>query len=224
MFHSEAPKNDGQVVHVVTYPGENLGKIASWYTGSRENWKEIGRNNPQISTTRLRLGDRVLIPNRLLVKTAAMPQAFVAGRQGKEPSRISALSSMKGKSSASAKDSDSKKAVASSKSSGKGTDIASKVRKTETTKAEPTKPESAKIEVAKVDADKPEAQAPESAARASLPDALPSNAEQSDAEAPAELASDAPEEETSKSQKFVCRGESCEGLKARTALLPSTRP
>lgn len=69
--------------HYVKYQGETLGLIASWYTGSPNNWKAILQHNPGLDPRRIRKGDLVQVPRSFMVKDVPMTQKFVASKQRK---------------------------------------------------------------------------------------------------------------------------------------------
>jgi len=56
------------VEHTIRYPGETLGKIAGWYTHNESNWHQIHQANSHIQPTRMRIGDRILIPADLVLR------------------------------------------------------------------------------------------------------------------------------------------------------------
>lgn len=64
-------------VHSVTWASENLQVIATWYTGTEKNWKEIANANPNVLPSRLTPGDRILIPPSLVKTRAAMTKSFL---------------------------------------------------------------------------------------------------------------------------------------------------
>ena len=68
----------GYMQHRVSYPGETLGLIADWYTGSISNWKKIAEHNPNLDIYRMRVGDTVLIPNVIVVQKAKFPESVVS--------------------------------------------------------------------------------------------------------------------------------------------------
>lgn len=63
--------------HTVTYPGETLGLIASWYTGSVQNWEEIANENSGIKANKIRIGDTVRIPEDLLSRREPLTKKAV---------------------------------------------------------------------------------------------------------------------------------------------------
>lgn len=190
MMRSAPASEPVNVVHVVTYPGENLGKISSWYTGNYENWREILKVNPQISKDKIHLGDRVLIPSRLLVQRAAMPQSFVAGRVAKNREALARMSDKKDDLKQSKKD----RTVKDVSKDGKLTNKVAIAEKKEK-KVKVEKKESVPAPSVSRESVKPEAGEPPAVEESVAP---------------------SPESETpSRSQMFTCRGEECEGLKNR---------
>ncbi len=71
-------------VHVVRWEGETLSGIAEWYTGSWRNWKAIARANSRIDPDRMRLGNRIQIPESLLKTHQPMPREFMPVRDRQE--------------------------------------------------------------------------------------------------------------------------------------------
>jgi hypothetical protein len=63
--------------HIVEYPGENLGVIAQWHTGSVENWKTIAAENPSVNPRKLKVGDQVSIPRNIVVCTEDLPKEML---------------------------------------------------------------------------------------------------------------------------------------------------
>ena len=66
------------IEHTVKYPGETLGVISKWYTGTAANWRAILAFNPAMKATRIRLGDRVRIPRSLVIRDSPMPKRSAA--------------------------------------------------------------------------------------------------------------------------------------------------
>jgi hypothetical protein len=64
-------------VHKVSYEGENLALISAWYTGSYKNWPAILKNNPQMSPTKMRIGQVINVPRDLVRQTEPMPKEFL---------------------------------------------------------------------------------------------------------------------------------------------------
>ena len=70
--------------HVVKYPGETLGVLAKWYTGSTANWSIIAQENPQVDPRRIRSGMLIRIPRRLMIREKPYsPQAADGRRSNK---------------------------------------------------------------------------------------------------------------------------------------------
>lgn len=64
--------------HKIKWPGENLGLIAHWYTGSAKNWTRLVEANPGIEPRRIKIGDSILIPADLLKTRQPMPIEFLS--------------------------------------------------------------------------------------------------------------------------------------------------
>jgi hypothetical protein len=64
-------------IHEVRWPWETLSHIALWYTGSVSNWEKIAQANPGLKPRRIRVGNRILIPEALLKVRKLMPRDFV---------------------------------------------------------------------------------------------------------------------------------------------------
>ena len=64
-------------IHEVKYPGETLGEISEWYTGSSNNWRRILSDNGYIKTKSLNFGDKIRIDEALMTRKTRMPRAFV---------------------------------------------------------------------------------------------------------------------------------------------------
>jgi hypothetical protein len=65
--------------HTVKYAGETLAMIAGWYTGNSKNWEIILQHNPGLDVKRIRIGDVILIPQELVVKSDPLPEKLVKG-------------------------------------------------------------------------------------------------------------------------------------------------
>ncbi|WP_153305725.1 LysM peptidoglycan-binding domain-containing protein [Desulfogranum mediterraneum] len=74
--------------HTIRWPGENLIRIARWYTGSGKNWIRIVEANPTVDHRRLEIGEPILIPMELIKNREPMPAAYrmPVSPQKKEPS------------------------------------------------------------------------------------------------------------------------------------------
>lgn len=59
--------------HTIKWAGENLIRISWWYTDSGKNWLQIIEANPSIDPKRIKIGDSILIPEKLLVTNEPMP-------------------------------------------------------------------------------------------------------------------------------------------------------
>ncbi|MFZ0614767.1 MAG: LysM domain-containing protein [Desulfobacterales bacterium] len=64
--------------HTVARTGETLAAISLWYTGAAENWKRLVEANDNLEPRRIKIGDRILIPEELLKTRQPMPADFMA--------------------------------------------------------------------------------------------------------------------------------------------------
>jgi len=64
--------------HTVTWPGETLSLIASWYTGSSRNWRKLAAANPGLNPDRIKGGNVIYIPPALLKTRVPLPQKVAA--------------------------------------------------------------------------------------------------------------------------------------------------
>jgi hypothetical protein len=71
------PKVATYFIRTVTWPNESLSIIAAWYTGQIDNWKILVEANPELDPNRMRIGDKVRIPEELLKTREPMTQEFV---------------------------------------------------------------------------------------------------------------------------------------------------
>jgi len=60
------------VDHTVKASGETLFAIAAWYTGQGLNWKQIVEANPGLNPNRIKIGEVIHIPRKLVVRTETM--------------------------------------------------------------------------------------------------------------------------------------------------------
>lgn len=72
------------IFHTVQYPGETLGIISAWYTGTPKNWKVLKEQNSEIDHRRLQIGDEVYIPSELIKRRRPLTPVFVASLSRKE--------------------------------------------------------------------------------------------------------------------------------------------
>jgi hypothetical protein len=79
------------LVHTIQVPGETLGIISFWYTGSVSNWKGIAEYNGKLNPRKLQLGTRILIPDEILKTRRPLPRVFVI-RAMKQQAREESLS------------------------------------------------------------------------------------------------------------------------------------
>ena len=77
------PPQEQYLFHTITYPGETLGVIAAWYTGTAQNWMLIRDANPDLDPARLRLGSVVRVPRRLVIKDTPLPKSAIGGAKAK---------------------------------------------------------------------------------------------------------------------------------------------
>lgn len=73
------PTLNAPLEHKVAYPGETLGLISVWYTGSVENWRKIAQYNKGLEVTKIRIGDRIMIPPDLVKQRNPLPKKVVSG-------------------------------------------------------------------------------------------------------------------------------------------------
>jgi hypothetical protein len=64
--------------HQVCWPGESLSLIAKWYTGKYQNWQQLAVYNPQIDPKRIRIGQKILIPEDILITRDPLPRKVAA--------------------------------------------------------------------------------------------------------------------------------------------------
>ena len=65
-------------VHTVRRSGETLMVISRWYTGSADNWKRLVEANNGINPRRIKVGDKILIPEALMKTQRPMPADFMS--------------------------------------------------------------------------------------------------------------------------------------------------
>ncbi len=61
------------VRHTVKTQGETLYAIAAWYTGQGQNWKLLVDANPGLNPNRMRIGEVIRIPRKLVLRMQPMP-------------------------------------------------------------------------------------------------------------------------------------------------------
>jgi LysM repeat protein len=78
--------------HTVRQSGETLIAISRWYTGATDNWKRLVDVNNGLNPRRIRVGDKILIPEELMKTHQPMPADFMALKapQKSVPSRVKA--------------------------------------------------------------------------------------------------------------------------------------
>jgi hypothetical protein len=72
---------------VVKYWGESVSIIAGWYTGDIKNWEALAAANPDINANRIVQGNRIRIPETLMIKHDPMPKEFVDSFYPKGPGK-----------------------------------------------------------------------------------------------------------------------------------------
>lgn len=75
----------GYILHTVSYSGETLFRIAAWYTGDAENWREIRQFNDGLDPARLKIGSRIKVPLYLNLKTREPMERREKPRLRKKP-------------------------------------------------------------------------------------------------------------------------------------------
>jgi hypothetical protein len=73
---SQIPSTSGFYSHKVRWPNETLYLIAKWYTGNARNWKAIATANPELDPKKIAIGDRIAIPEDLLITRTPLPFSF----------------------------------------------------------------------------------------------------------------------------------------------------
>ena len=64
--------------HTVRWPGESLSLIARWFTGASKNWRKLAKANPRINPNRIKKGNVIVIPTKLLKTREPLPQKVAA--------------------------------------------------------------------------------------------------------------------------------------------------
>ena len=70
--------NSGYYRHIVRWPGESLSLIASWYTGSSKNWRQLAKTNSRLNPKQIKSGNVVMIPTFLMQNRVPLPQKEAA--------------------------------------------------------------------------------------------------------------------------------------------------
>ena len=86
-----APAKSNDYYHKVRYHGETLSTIAEWYTGDRDNWRDLAKANPELSPNHIGIGTTIRVPEKLLRTHRQMPKDFVeavAKRQEAKRARL----------------------------------------------------------------------------------------------------------------------------------------
>lgn len=63
--------------HTVKYSGETVSIIAAWYLGDKMKWEVLAEANPKINPKIIRVGDKILIPESVMVTREPMPKEHV---------------------------------------------------------------------------------------------------------------------------------------------------
>lgn len=82
---SDAELRPADFDHRITYSGETLAMIASWYTGRASNWSILRDANPGLKPGRLKPGQHVMIPGGLVVRRDPMPKRLITDAARKKP-------------------------------------------------------------------------------------------------------------------------------------------
>lgn len=69
----DAPVATAAFQHVVRFKGESLSIVASWYTGSLDNWIKLAEANPSMNPNIISVGQKIEIPKELMVRTESLP-------------------------------------------------------------------------------------------------------------------------------------------------------
>jgi hypothetical protein len=64
--------------HKICWQGETLSLVSKWYTGKHNNWKKLVNHNPEVNPNRIKIGQKVYIPNYLLKTRNPLPRKFAA--------------------------------------------------------------------------------------------------------------------------------------------------
>lgn len=64
--------------HYVIYPGETLGIISSWYSGTPNNWQAISAANDNLDPGKVQLGQQIKIPTNIITNYQPITQEYVS--------------------------------------------------------------------------------------------------------------------------------------------------
>jgi len=79
LLGGSAPPPEPTVIHVVRFPGETLGVISAWYTGTPSRWSEIRAANPNLDVRKIRIGQNIAVPARLVRNVVPLtPEAITS--------------------------------------------------------------------------------------------------------------------------------------------------
>ncbi len=73
-----SPPPEPTVIHVVRFPGETLGVISAWYTGTPNRWNEIQSANANLDVRKIRIGQSILVPARLVKNRVPLTAEAIA--------------------------------------------------------------------------------------------------------------------------------------------------
>lgn len=76
------PSDQKYIYHTIK-PGETMGTISQWYSGTATRWHEIQAANPQADTNRLRVGEVLKIPMSMAVDHTQQPGFSTAPKRSK---------------------------------------------------------------------------------------------------------------------------------------------
>ena len=73
----ETKSPETYLTHTVKYPGETVSIIAAWYLDDKMKWEILAAANPKMNPKVIRIGDKILVPESLLVRRDPMPKEHV---------------------------------------------------------------------------------------------------------------------------------------------------
>lgn len=79
------PEETKYYVHTVKFSGETVSIIAGWYLGDIMKYEALAAANPTINPSRIVVGNKIRIPEHLMIKKEAMPKEFVDSFYSKGP-------------------------------------------------------------------------------------------------------------------------------------------
>lgn len=102
-FPTEEQLNN--VRHTVKTQGETLFAIAAWYTGQGMNWKQLVDANPGLNPNKMKIGDVIHIPRRLVLRVDPMPSSAGSANSKRSVSTTRSSADSRGRSGATRDDS-----------------------------------------------------------------------------------------------------------------------